>query len=69
MARWRAVVTLPDAPDRRQAELVARALHGDRLLEVISVADQEVLAEERQVRSRNVRLFGGELLPDEDDGA
>ncbi len=38
MARWLAKVRLPDAPDRRQAELVADHLHGEDLVRIEAVA-------------------------------
>lgn len=66
MARWLALSRLPDRATKDEAQEIASVLHGDGLIAVISLADWTLSEEERQIRMRNKRLFGGESLPGED---
>ena len=52
MARWNAIVRLPDFPNKRAAEAYAAAEFRVSLVGVVSVADDEVAREERAARKR-----------------
>lgn len=50
MARWMALVKLPDRPSKREAEQVAEVLHGEELIAVVAVVDWKITEEERRAR-------------------
>lgn len=52
MARWRALVCLPDFPTRQAAEAYAEAEYSRSLVEVISVASDEIGHAARASRER-----------------
>jgi hypothetical protein len=55
MARWLALVSLPEFATRDQAERYARIEFSRSLIRVESVASWEVAEEERQVALRTLR--------------
>jgi hypothetical protein len=55
MARWNAVVRLPDFPDRVTAERYANAEFSLSLVGVYAVAAEEIAAEQRRVIERERR--------------